>query len=288
MKSVFTAIALFSAISLFAQKDGEYHLDQDFNLKSDGTIELSTSDAKVFITGSKRANVHLKVDRTVVTKGLYFGHEEFAMEINDAGGDLRIREKSSSYASGIVGYYKEEYEIKIEAPEGASVIIKGDDGDYVITNVNGSISMNVDDADIDLFSCSGDKFRFRLDDGDLRMDEGKGSLDIEVDDGDIEIKNGGFTSIVADIDDGDFVVETSLSDKGEYNIRAQDGLVAMSILGGGGEFNIRHDDARVFAEGGFDIREKTETYTTVSLPKGSAKVDIRADDAKVKLTRPTN
>lgn len=111
---------------------------------------------------------------------------------------------------------------------------------------------------------------------------------MEVDDGDIEIKNGNFTSIVADVDDGDFVVETSLSDKGEYNIHAQDGLVAMSILGGGGEFNIRHDDARVFAEGGFDIREKTETYTTVSLPKGSAKVDIKADDAKVRLSRPTN
>jgi len=283
MKTILAIAALFFSFALNAQKEGNYHLDKEFDLDSKGTIELSSSDAKVSVTGTARKNVHLKVDREVTTKGLFFGRDEFAMEIDNTGGNLRIRERSSSSHSGIVGYYHEDYEIKIEAPEGASIVIKGDDGDYVVRNINGSISMSVDDADIDLVGCKGNQFRFRLDDGNLTMDQGRGSLDIDTDDGDVRIRSAHFTSIIADIDDGDFIIETSLADNGEYNIRAQDGLVSMIITKGGGQFNVRHDDARVIAEGPFDVNEKTERFTKLSLASGTAKVDINADDARVRL-----
>ncbi|HEY5691718.1 MAG TPA: DUF4097 family beta strand repeat-containing protein [Cyclobacteriaceae bacterium] len=286
MKSLIIAIAIFTSISLWAQKDGDYHLDKEFNLSASGTIELSSSDAKVSITGSDRKTVHLKVDRIVTTKGLFFGSDEFALEIDNSGGNLRIRERSSSSSHGIVGYYREEYEIVIEAPMGASLAIKGDDGDYTIRNINGSIAMGVDDGDIDLMECKGNNFKFRLDDGNLNMDQGRGSIEIDTDDGDVRIRNANFTSIIATIDDGDFIVETSLANSGKYDIRAQDGLVSMIITGGGGEFNVRHDDARVIAEGGFDVHEKSESFTSLNLPNGTAKVDIRADDARIRLTKP--
>lgn len=285
MKSVITLVAIFISVTLWAQKDGDYHLDKEFNLSPTGTIELSSSDAKVFITGSDRQNVHLKVDRTVTTKGLFFGSDEFALEIDNTGGNLRIRERASSSSHGIVGYYNEEYEIRIEAPAGASLIIKGDDGDYEIRNVNGFIAMSVDDGDIDLMGCKGNNFEFRLDDGNVNMDEGRGSLEINTDDGDVRISNGQFTSIIAEIDDGDLIIETSLANNGKYDIRAQDGLVSMIITNGGGEFNVHHDDARVIAEGGFDVHEKSESYTSLKLPNGSAKIDIRADDARVRLSK---
>ena len=285
MKSLTTIIALFFSFSLWAQKEGDYHLDKEFNLSASGTIELSSSDAKVSITGSDRKTVHLKVDRTITTKGLFFGSDEFALEIDNSGGDLRIRERSSSSSHGIVGYYHEDYEINIEAPWGASLVIKGDDGDYTIRNVNGSIAMGVDDGDIDLMGCKGSNFKFRLDDGNLNMDQGQGSIEIDTDDGDVRIRNAHFSSVIATIDDGDLIIETSLSNNGKYDIRAQDGLVSMIISGGGGEFNVRHDDARVIAEGGFDVHEKTESFTSLKLPNGSAKVDIRADDARIRLSK---
>jgi len=285
MKSLLgIAIFLFS-ISLSAQKDGDYHLDKVFDLSPQGTIELTSSDAKVFVTGSTRSNVHLKIDRVVTTKGLYVGRDEFAIEINDEGGNLKIRENSSSYSTGIVGYYNEDYEIRIEAPLGASLVIKGDDGDYSITQINGSVSMSVDDGNIDLTGCKGSHFAFRLDDGDLRMDEGKGTLELNIDDGDVEIKNGQFKTILADIDDGDFIIETSLADDGKYNIRAQDGLVSMMVSGGGGQFDIRHDDARIVADEGFSMKEESETFTALALPNGTANVQIRTDDAKVRLAK---
>ncbi|MEP2670922.1 MAG: DUF4097 family beta strand repeat-containing protein [Cyclobacteriaceae bacterium] len=285
MKTLLTLTAFLFSITLWAQKEGDYHLDKEFDISPTGNIELTSSDAKVTITGSSRKSVHLKIDRTVVTKGLFFGSDEFAVEIDNSDGNLKIRERSSSSSHGIVGYYNEDYEIKIEAPEGVSILVKGDDGDYWIRNINGSIVMGVDDGDIDLIGCKGSKFRFQMDDGNLTMDQGRGAIDIDIDDGDVRIKNGNFSKVVADIDDGDFMIETSLSDSGEYDIRAEDGSVSMVVTKGGGQFDVRHDDARVIAEGAFDVYEKSETFTSLKLANGTAKVNIRADDARIRLSK---
>lgn len=284
MRIILTFLAFISVLSLSAQKnDGDFHLDKEYNLNATGTINLSCSDAKVYVTGTSRKTAHLKIDREVRTRGLFFGSEEFAIDVDNSGGDLRVRERSHSVNSGIVGYYHEEYTINIEAPEGTSLVIKGDDGDYRIQNINGSISISVDDADVELTACKGNNFRFKLDDGDLTMDGGTGSIDVDTDDGDINIRNAHFTKVIADIDDGDLEIETSLADNGEYKIDAQDGLVSLTILGGGGEFNIKHDDGRIIADDGFEIREKTESFTKALLARGSARVDIHADDARVRL-----
>ncbi len=283
MKILPAIIAFLFSITLWAQKDGDYHLDKEFDLNPMGSIDLSSSDAKVFITGSDRKNVHLKIDRTVVTKGFSFGSDDFAIEIDNSNGNLKIRERANSSSHGIIGYYNEDYEIRIEASEGASLLVKGDDGDYLIKNINGSISMRADDGDIELVGCKGSRFRFQLDDGNLTMDHGRGAIEINIDDGDVRINNANFSSVIADIDDGDFMIETSLSNTGEYKIRAEDGTVSMIVTNGGGQFDVHHDDARVIAEGAFEVYEQSETFTSLKLPNGTAKVDIRADDARIRL-----
>ena len=140
-------------------------------------------------------------------------------------------------------------------------------------------------ADVELTQCSGTKFEFRMDDGDIRMDEGKGSLQITGDDSDVEIKNGNFTSLDAKIDDGDLILETSLADNGVYSIDAQDGLIFLVITKGGGKFDIRHDDGRVATEGDFSTLEKSDDMTKLSLANGNATVNIRADDARIRLIK---
>ena len=254
-------------------------------MNANGTIELNSSDAKVYITGSNRSTAHVKIFRKVTTKGVAFGQEDFFVEVSEAKGDLYIREKAHSTVIGMIGYSHEEYTIRIEAPEGTSLEVNGDDGDYLITNINGVISLDLDDADVDLTGCSGDSFDFRLDDGDIRMDEGRGRLEINGDDADIEIKNAQFTSVIADLDDGDFIVETSLADNGEYMIRAQDGLIDITITKGGGKFDIRHDDSRITTVGNFEEVQRSESRTSLSLASGTARVDIHSDDARVRLTK---
>jgi hypothetical protein len=286
MKYFLTPLLVAATLAATAQtKDGIFQIDRDYPMSPKGTVKLNSSDAKVYITGTARTNAHVKIYRQVTTKGVVFGQEEFSVDVYEDDGNLVIREHSNSTVVGMVGYHYEKYEITMEVPEGASLQVRGDDGDYRVRNVNGSISIDVDDGDVDLSGCSGDYFKFHLDDGDIVMDEGKGKLDIDADDADVQIANGKFISIMADVDDGDLQIETTLADNGEYAIQAQDGLVALIITGGGGKFDVRHDDSRVTTEGDFQQIDRSENRTTLTLASGNARVDIRSDDARVKLVK---
>jgi hypothetical protein len=287
MKNLLTIAFVVSATISFAQtlKTGNYHVDEKYKISEKGTIRLTCSDAKVFISGSDRTDVNVKIDRDVETKGFAFGHEEFSVDIDESDGNLTIRERNNSSYTGVVGYHHERYEIRIDAPKGVSLIINGDDGDYMIDHINGKIDADLDDADIELSQCNGDDFRFNLDDGDVKMDAGKGSLEVDGDDTDVTINNGKFTHISAEMDDGDFVIETSLADNGDYYINTQDGRISFTVTGGGGRFDIRHDDASIRTDGSFSTVEESEDRSRFTLPSGNAKVDIRADDASVRLAK---
>ena len=286
MKAFAIIFFFFSGILATAQtKDGIFQLDKEYKINPNGTIKLNASDAKVYVTGSTRNTAHVKIYRQVTTKGVVFGHEEFSVDVSEENGNLRIRETSNSTVVGMIGYNYEKYSITIEAPEGISLEVKGDDGDYWIRNIDGRISLDLDDADVELTGCSGDNFEFRMDDGDILMDEGKGRLDINADDADVKIQHAQFKSIVADIDDGDLIIETSLADNGDYQIRAQDGLVALTVTQGGGKFDIRHGDSRITTEGNFEQVERSDDRTSLRLASGTARVDIRTDDARVRLIK---
>lgn len=264
---------------------GNYHIDENHKISEKGTIRLNCSDAKVSITGSDRTDVNIKIDREVEMKGFSFGSEEFTVDIDEKDGNVTIRERSSSAHTGIVGYYNEHYTIKIQAPKGVSLIIDGDDGNYLIDHINGMMDISLDDADIELVACGGNDFRFRLDDGDIKMDQGKGSLEIDGDDTDIEIRNAQFSRISAEMDDGDFIVETSLADNGDYYINTQDGKISFTVTSGGGRFDIRHDDANIRTDSNFSSVEESDDRSRFTLASGNAKVDIRADDATVRLAK---
>jgi hypothetical protein len=283
MKSALLALLTLVTVIAFAQ-DQDFHLDKEYAINKNGIIDLSSTDAKVFITGTSRTGTaHVKIDRAVVTKGWFSSRGEFRVDVDADNGNLRIKEHRNNVHIGVVGYYREEYKIQIEAPEGVSLTIRGDDGDYFIKNIDGKISLDFDDGDAQLTDCDGTEFSFRLDDGDVSMDKGKGELTVRGDDADVEILNASFTSINADMDDGDLIVHTSLSNNGDYRINAEDGSIVLNVLGGGGEFIVHHDDARVTSQGNFDTTEDSENYTKMTLPNGTAKVNIRADDASVKL-----
>ncbi|MDZ7650883.1 MAG: hypothetical protein U5K54_29195 [Cytophagales bacterium] len=157
MKAILTTVILFSAFATSAQstKIGDFHLDKEYNIEATGTIYLDASDAKVFITGSKRTSTHVKIDREVTSKGMVFGKREFAVNVSEQSGNLSIKEQSRSSSVGVIGSYYEKYTINIEAPEGASLVIDGDDGDYFVKAINGSIELDLGDADVELTSCLG-------------------------------------------------------------------------------------------------------------------------------------
>jgi hypothetical protein len=283
MKILYCLLATCFSITAFSQ-DADYRLDKEYKVDKLGTLDLNSSDAKVFITGSARATVHVKIERIITTKGWTFGDsQQFRVDVSEENGSLKIREKKSGGSVGVVGMYHETYRIDIEAPDGMSLVIHGDDGDYYIKNIHGAVDLSLDDADVELAGCKGNKFKFRMDDGDLKMDQGKGTIEIDGDDTDVKIYNASFTGIQADVDDGDILIETSLDDRGNYYFESQDGLIALTILSGGGEFDIHHDDGQVISNGNFKSIEKSEHASRLVLAGGTAKINMRADDARVKL-----
>jgi len=286
MKTLLSLILIVLTTMAMAQttKTGDYRLDKSYKIDEKGTIDLRSSDAKVFITGSKRGDVHVKIDRVVEARGFVMGESEFSVQVEEASGNLKIEERQHSDVS-IIGSYHEDYTINIEAPAGVSLRIRGDDGDYFIKSINGTMDLDLDDADVELTGCKGDFFSFRLDDGDIRMDEARGTLEVSADDADVEILNAKFSKINAEIDDGDFIVQTSLADNGDYYIDSQDGMISFTVVAGGGKFDIRHDDASVRADAAFTSIEESEDRSRFTLGTGSAKIDIRADDARVKLAK---
>ena len=283
-KYLLSILALFSTTIILAQ-DGDFNLDKTYPINLSGTIVLKSSDADITITGSDRSDVHVKVMRKVTSKGWSMGTREFTIEVEERCGNLEIIERSSGSHVSFVGYMNETYKIDIEAPKGVSLDLDGDDGDYFITSVDGAITLDIDDGDADFKNCNGRYFSFNLDDGDIRMDKAAGRLSVKMDDGDLEIDNADFTIIDATVNDGDIKLATTLDDDGGYYIRADDAGLYLVVLGGGGRFDIRHDDSRISAARDFEFIREAEEETILELAGGNAKFNIKTDDSSIRLSK---
>jgi hypothetical protein len=284
MQKIFTSLALLLSVATASAQDDSYQLDQTYPMSPTGTIDLRASDARVAITGSKRKDAHVRVERKVTVNGVVQGKRTFRVEVTPENGNLKFRDYREGENTSVTGYYKEDYRITIEAPEGASLQVDGNDGTYIITNVDGNLSLELNDFDARLTGCSGDSFRFRTNDGTLVMDEGRGTLDLDGNDGDVNIRNGRFERIDAKWNDGDLRIATSLTNTGSYRIHSQDGSLDLAVTGGGGVFDISHDDGHVSRKGNFTVLREEENRTRLQLNGGSAQVRVQAGDASVRLT----
>ncbi len=132
--------------------------------------------------------------------------------------------------------------------------------------------------------CRGEAFDLRVDDGDIEIDQGQGELRVRIDDGDVSVQQGNFSSVDVSADDGDISLATSLSDQGKYKVTMSDGEIDLRVTEGGGEFNIRHDDTEIDSSGKFTLIKSDDERTQLTLPDGSAQIDLRIDDGHVSLS----
>lgn len=270
---------------MVAQESGEFHLDQNYNIDATGTLHLRSEDADVRITGSSRTDAHVKIDRNETVRGVSSRRADFKVDVENRGGDLYITERETRGVHFQMGYSRTEYRIEIELPESASLRIVGEDDDYVIRNINGKISMESEDGDIELIECNGSDFEFRIEDGDLKMDGGKGTLYVETEDGDVDIRNGDFEKVEMDIEDGNIFIETTLANNGSYDLNTEDSRVEFIVINGGGDFYVLKDDGSVRATADFETIRETDHRSELRLAGGNANVEIRTNDGRVRLSK---
>ena len=274
-------------LAIDAQKTDEFHLDQVYSIDPGGTINLESDDAEVTITGSDREDVRVIVNYKWTVRGITFGSEnEFELIVEEQNGNLNIYEKPRDFEGRtIIGVTEEEYAIRIEAPRNVNLDIDGDDDDYRISGIDGNLFIDADDSDLQIRDCNGEEFSFTIDDGDLLIDCGSGRLSLDVDDGDVEIRNGRFDRIDIDSDDSDIDITTSLTDGGTYNFDLDDAELRLMITGGGGQFEIDHDDADIRASGEYELISDAgeEGYSVYRLMGGNSSVSIDSDDGEIIL-----
>lgn len=280
---IFTFAFLAIALICNAQSADEFNLDKVYSVDSEGTISLQSDDADVTITGSERSDVRVTVHYRLEVKGISFGEKEkFEMIVEESNGNLNIYEKKRDFGNNVVfGSSKEDYEITIEAPRGVSLKLEGDDEEYRITGIDGDFSVDADDSNLELNDCRGDMFAFDLDDGEVRMNGGKGSLRMDIDDGDVRILNGDFSEIDIDTDDSELDITTRLADSGDYRFDMDDGDLRLNIAGGGGEFEVSHDNADISTSRQFEQTIDEEGRSVFRLTGGNATVRVNTDDGDI-------
>jgi len=281
-------IVAFGAFNVRAQDDeGAFKIDQNYEVSPDGTLELDTHDAHVEIVGSDRQDAHVYVFYHREVKGLKISEGgKFDMEVSARDGNLVLRQRNERNFSFIgLGKVIEKYSVRIEAPQGMSLNIRGDDDDYNITGMNGSIWLKADDGEAYLRDCDGDRFEITMEDGEFEMNRGRGSLRLQMDDGDARVMKGAFTDINAEAEDGDIEITSSLADDGSYYFRTDDGDVNLRVTGGGGSFIIHHDDGHISADMNFERLESGEHRTRYRLKGGSASVSFETNDGDVRLEK---
>ena len=266
------------------KKEFEYSLDETYQIADKGTLHLNTGDAAVKIIGSNRKDVHVNIYRKVTLKGIFRNNEEnFKIVVSEKEGNLFIREESKSSISVAFGSYSETYKIIIEVPATVSLNLHGDDDDYIIKRINGTINIYGDDGDVEILSCRSKKITIDLKDGDVKIQAGRGSLIVDLDDGDLTANACDFTNMEIAVNDGYLDIETSLNDKGAYHVGTDDGDVKIYITKGGGTFEVRHDDGRVRASSSFNNSFASERKHKFQLVGGRAQVFIKTNDGDVRL-----
>jgi hypothetical protein len=246
---------------------------------------MQTDDADVEIIGEPRADAHLVVDYRQKVAGIFLRRgQAFEMTVEERNGDLFISDNKRRTAHiGILFRQHESYTVRLAVPVGTSVMIRGDDDRYEISNVGGSVNVVLDDGDVVLEEASGRHFQIELDDGSLRFDRGSGSLDLVMDDGEALLVDSRYSSVSVRADDGTVRLGTTIADDGEYRFRSDDGDVELLVVSGGGTVTVRQDDGSLTTNGPFRFEKETGNRRSLRLPGGSAYVEIETDGGDVRL-----
>jgi hypothetical protein len=243
-----------------------FDLDETYTMSPDGTVELTTRDAKVTFVGSDRDDVHVEIHYLRKLTGVGFVGRGFDIEVTRSGGNLSIKETGRRRADVGLGVARTHYDVLIEAPAGVSLKVRGDDDDYRISDIHGAIALAADDGSIRLRNCHGTDFDLAFEDGELDMDRGAGLLRLRYDDGDADIRGAAFDHVHVQANDGTLRLTGDLSQDGQYDFKLDDGDMDLRLGNAHGAFTF------TFADG------------TLNLEGGRGDIELRYDDGTARLS----
>jgi len=298
-----TLVVLSISLSLHAQY--EYNHEETHAIAPDGILTLDTEDADVVITGTTRSDAYVKIHKKVTGKEKR--SHKFDIEYIEQGGNLTIKEKKNktgnSYTMGWNS--KTVYTVELGLPSGVSMDIRGEDDNYTITNINGSIKIKSEDGDISLSDSSPKMLDVKLEDGDVELLTVRTDFDIKLEDGNISAENCEFGNLNLRLEDGDVMLnEVSLGStkivtedgniaiavncdsKTQVNINSEDGDIKIKTSGEGATVDVSYEDGDVdYNDDDYEVLNKTKRSKKLKTKKsGQATFKISVEDGDVRLS----
>jgi len=301
--TTFLFCLLISTLTISAQKD--FELKESYPISSDGLLKLGTEDANIEIIGSDRTDVSVDIVRKI--RGNVKTNKEFDIKIKQENGNLVIQEKQSksgmSYTT-IRNGGSITYEIKLLVPKTVALDLKGEDDDYLISNIHADISIKSEDGDITINDAVNSKIDVAFEDGDIDITNHSGSfkaraedgdikimnsvldlIDIRLEDGDVQTMNTEMVDVTIQSEDGDISLKSTLNNNSEITLRTEDGSIDLSTEGEGYVASVKYEDGDVdFNKSDFSILEAEKHFRKLETKdSGQAKVSIRVEDGSVDL-----
>ena len=194
--------------------------------KVGGTVHLSALEGNMVVQGWDRDEVQIRM-----VKRAWGRSEREAQALLDAievvireGNDrLMIRETPSEGQRRHTifdvfdrdfweerGWRSQVVDFELRVPRHVQLRLEGDEGDVELSQLQGKISVEMDEGDIHVDSVETDDLEIRIDEGDVSVngcrDVGGGLLKIDADEGRIRIENCRFDEMDLASDEGDLIL----------------------------------------------------------------------------------
>jgi len=303
MKITLSIIGLCLCITL-SHAQGEFNLNENYNISEEGTLHLDTEDADVTIKGAHRNDVGVSIYRKV--KGKQYGNKKFDIEVVEKNGDLYIKELDGNerVKFSMTVNSSTIYTIDIEVPHSIDLDIKGEDDNYALEYIDGSVFLKSEDGDIVMQKMGSEVIDINLEDGNIQLSEVSPKLklkledgnfmsqkseyyqiDIEVEDGNIRFDDGKIGDCKIKTEDGDIAISSAFKTNAKVDLSTEDGDVDINSNGAGGSFIVTMEDGDVsFSQRSLQLESKSKhkhVYNTIK--KGNVEVNISVEDGDVDI-----
>lgn len=202
-------------------------LDQDFDVRSGGLLEIDVADADVTVRTGSGAGATVKVFMSA--RDLDWGREMFdrmEFDVQLHGSELSVSAQNPRYDRsernhnrGGVGF-----SVEVTIPQSYNATVATLDGDISMGDLQGEVDLTTADGDISVGSLSG-TLHMRTSDGDISADALTGqSVSVRTSDGDVRIRALAGPAEVS-TSDGDISVFIDHSD--DVSLRTGDGDITI-------------------------------------------------------------
>ncbi|MFC1730335.1 DUF4097 family beta strand repeat-containing protein [candidate division KSB1 bacterium] len=309
---VFSVTAATSAFGGSRQSEVYGKETKSFDMEPGGYVDIQADDGYIRINTWDQDRVEVVMNKRAWGRNQREAErnlDNIEIDINHRGDRLYIHDvtdKENHRNIGLLDLIRGNWEFgssvdfEIMMPKNMNLELTADDGDVSVTDLEGEITVDIDDGDLNFENLSTNRIEITMDDGDIDFDNVRqmteaeralvfisfddGNVDVrrtemeefEIggDDGDITLLDVTVKNLEIDLDDGDFDGDLEVKPSGRIRVIIDDGDAIM---------NLPEDISAYFNLYAYDGRIRTDFPVEVERDEERAWVKDRTRDGDINI-----